>query len=161
VGIFNWSDEPQDIYFDLERLGLSSSKSFLIHEFWSNEYIGEFQEKVTIFDVPPRSVKLLCIREMKNVPQLLSTDTHFTQGGIEILSAGWDSRGQSFLAVYQNPRPSASSLFIYVPDAYVPTSMACFGTEYNFQWRYPIYRIDLAPTTNVVNLSVNFGKTSG
>jgi hypothetical protein len=161
VGIFNWSDEFQDISFELEQLRLSSSKSFLVHEFWANEYIGEFQKDVTILDMPPRSVKLLCIREMRGVPQLLSTDTHFTQGGIEILSAGWDARSQTFLAVYRNPKASASRLFIYVPDDYVPASMACFGTEYNFQWRQPIYRIDLAPTKNIVNLSVHFGRTSG
>ncbi|MFQ6040483.1 MAG: hypothetical protein ACE5PV_06465, partial [Candidatus Poribacteria bacterium] len=160
-GLFNWSDEFQDISFELERIGLSSSKSFLIHEFWSNEYIGEFQQNVTIFDLPPRSVKLLCIREMRDVPTLLSTDIHFTQGGVEILSEGWDERGQNFLAVYRNPRKSASSLFIYVPDDYVPASMACFGAEYSFQWNQPIYRINLAPTTNLVNLSVHFGKTSG
>jgi len=161
VGIFNWSDELQDISFELERIGLSSSKSFLIHEFWSKEYIGEFQQNVTIFDIPPRSVKLLCIREMGDVPKLLSTDTHFTQGGIEILSEGWDASSQTFLAVYRNPRGSGSSLFIYVPDDYVPASMACFGTEYSFQWNQPIHRINLAPTTNLVNLSVHFGKTSG
>ena len=161
VGIFNWSDGLEDISFELEQLGLSSSKSFLIHEFWSNEYIGEFQKSVMILNIPPRSVKLLCIREMKDVPQLLSTDTHFTQGGIEILSAGWDARSQTFLTVYRNPKTSASSLFIYVPDDYVPASMACLGTEYKFQWHQPIYRIDLAPTKNIVNLSVHFGRTSG
>ena len=161
VGIFNWSDEPQDISFDFEQLGLSPSNSFLVHEFWSKEYIGEFQQNVTLLDMSPRSVKLLGVREMKDVPQLLSTDAHFTQGGIEILSAGWDARSQSFLIVYRNSRAGASSLFIHVPDDYVPASMACLGSEYNFQWRQPIYRIDLVPTAEMVNLSVHFGKTSG
>lgn len=161
VGVFNWDDGTQDISFDFEQLGLSPSQSFIINEFWSQEYLGEFVKCATFLDLPPRSVELLCIRAQRKVPQLLSTDMHFTQGGVEILSAGWDARSHTFLAVCRNPKLSSGSLFIYVPDDYVPASIACFGAEYNFRWHRPIYQIKIAPAENIVNVSVHFGKISG
>jgi len=161
VGLFNWADLDADVSFKLEEIGLDSSKYYLAHEFWSKEYLGEFSGSITLFNLPPRSVKLLCLREERDVPQLLSTDMHFTQGGVEILSAGWDACSNSFLAVCQNPKQSYGNIFIYVPEDYVPASIACFGAEYNFNWRRPVYQIKLAPTDELVNISVHFGKTSG
>jgi len=161
VGIFNWADLDADVSFKLTDIGLDSSKYYLAHEFWSKEYLGEFRGSVILPDFPPRSVKLLCLREEKDVPQLLSTDMHFTQGGVEILSAGWDDRSNSFLVVCQNPKRSDGTIFIYVPEDYVPASVACYGAEYNFNWRRPVYQIKLAPTDKLVHVSVHFGKTSG
>ena len=161
VGIFNWADLDADVSFKLTDIGLDSEKYFLAHEFWSKEYLGEFKGSIILPDLPPRSVKLLCLREERDVPQLLSTDMHFTQGGVEILSAGWDARSNSFLVVCQNPKQSDGTIFIYVPEDYVPASVAGYGAEYNFNWRRPVYQIKLAPTDKLVHLSVHLGKTSG
>ncbi len=161
VALFNWADMDAEVSFKLEEIGLDSSKYFIAHEFWSKEYLGEFKGNITLPNLPPRSVKLLSLREERDVPQFLSTDMHFTQGGVEILSAGWDVRSNSFLIVCQNPKPSVGNIFIYVPEDYVPASIACLGAEYNFSWLKPVYQIKLAPTDKLVHISVRFGKTSG
>ena len=161
VGVFNWGDASQDVEFSLQTLGLDRSKYYLVHDFWNREFLGQARGWMTLFNLPPRSVKLLCVRPEEDTPQLLSTDMHFTQGSVEILSGGWDHRSQSFLAVCKPPRHSKGTLFIHVPAEYIPGATACYGSSYHFCWRKPVYEIEFGPTTNLVHVSIQFAKTSG
>ena len=161
VAVFNWTDIKADVDFTLESLGLNRSRYYLVHDFWNREFLGNVRERVTLFDIPSRSVKLLCLRAEQNVPQLLATDIHLTQGAVEVLSAGWDKRSQSFLAVCKPPRRSKGTLFIHVPQGYAPAAIACYGADYRFRWDRQIYEIDFNSSTALVQFSVQFAKTSG
>ena len=161
VGVFNWEDNVDEIYFPLESLGLDESKYYLIHDFWGREYLGAVRGSVTLLDLPPRSVKLLGIRAEQKSPQLIATDLHFTQGAVEIVSAGWDQRSQSFLAVCKPPRYSKGTLFFHVPEEYVPVTTACYGSNYHFLWNKPIYTLEFSPTSDFVHVSIQFARISG
>ncbi len=161
VGVFNWTDRKADVDFTLDSLGLNRSRYYLVHDFWNREFLGNVRERVTLFDIPSRSVKLLCLRAEKNVPQLLATDIHLTQGAVDVLSAGWDKRSQSFLAVCKSPRHSKGTLFIHVPQGYAPAGIACYGADYHFRWDRQIYEIEFNSSTALVQFSVQFAKTSG
>lgn len=161
VGVFNWGDNVDEIYFPLDSLGLDGSKYYLIHDFWGREYLGAARGSVTLLDLPPRSVKLLAIRAEQKSPQLISTDLHFTQGSVEIVSAGWDERSQSFLAVCKPPRHSKGTLFFHVPEEYIPAATACYGSDYHFLWKKPIYTLEFSPTSDFVHVSIQFAKVSG
>lgn len=162
VGIFNWKDKPEEIQFNLSSLGLDKSKSYLIYEFWNQRYLGVVNGSVTLIDVPPRCARLLCIREEQKNPQLLATDVHFTQGGSEILSAGWDQRSRSFLVVCDTKRRPCSMLSVYVPKDYLPVETACYESNYSFSWNPPVYQIKLKdPKSDLVQVSIKFATTSG
>ena len=161
VGVFNWGDGREDAEFTLDSLGLSRSKYYLVHDFWNREFLGSVRDTVTLFDTPSRSVRLLCLRAEKDIPQLLATDIHFTQGSVEILSAGWDGRSQSFLVVCKPPTRSKGTLFIHVPEGYVPAATACHGSNYHFRWKRPIYEFEFDSTTELVQVSIHFARASG
>ena len=161
VGVFNWTDIKADVDFTLDSLGLNRSRYYLVHDFWNREFLGNVRERVTLFDIPSRSVKLLCLRAEQNVPQLLATDIHLTQGGVDVLSAGWDKRSQSFLAVCKPPKRSKATLFIHVPQDYAPAAIACYGADYRFRWDRQIYEFEFNSSTALVQVSVQFAKTSG
>ena len=161
VAVFNWTDIKADVDFTLDSLGLNRSRYYLAHDFWNREFLGNVRERVTLFNIPSRSVKLLCLRAEQNVPQLLATDIHLTQGAAEVLSAGWDKRSQSFLVVCKPPRRSKGTLFIHVPQGYAPAAIACYGADYHFHWDRQIYEIEFNSSTALVQFSVQFAKTSG
>ena len=161
VGLFNWEDLPGDISIKMSDIGLSSSRSYIAHEFWTNEFLGEFQKSIDIYDIPPRSVLLLCLREQKNHPQIISTDIHFSQGGVEILSAGWDRRSSTLLASTRGYREVEGNIFIYVPPDFVPSSVSCFGSDYSYAWSPPILTITLSSLKDPVTLAVGFSRTRG
>ena len=120
AAIFNWNDYEDDAYVELDILGLGKSKEYLVHDFWMRQYLGKASHSLTLLNIPPRSVKLLCFREEQNIPQLLATDMHYTQGAVEVLSAGWDAHSQSYLLVCKPLRQADSTCFVHVPEGYLP-----------------------------------------
>ena len=161
IGVFNWTDRKADVDFTLEALGLSRSQYYLVHDFWNREFLGNVRERVVLFDIPSRSVKLLCLRAEQEAPQLLATDIHLTQGGVDVLSAGWDKQSRSFLAVCKPSTQGKGTLFIHVPEGYAPAATACYGAEYHFRWNRQIYEFEFNSTAALVQVSVQFAKTSG
>lgn len=161
LALFNWDDVDDEISFMLNQVGLDQAKSYIVYDFWEEEYIGEFTENITLYNLPPHSMKLLCVRERQEVPQIMSTNIHYTQGGIEIISSGWDERSQTLLGVCKTSNSPKGKIFIYVPNGFVPAYTACYGAEYSFNWQSPIHSIEMKPFNEVVNFSINFGKTSG
>ena len=162
VAVFNWRDHEDDVDFELDALGLpASKKDYLVHDFWMRQYLGTVSESVTLLNIPSRSVKLLCLREEQDVPQLLSTDIHWTQGSVEILSAGWDSKSESYLLVCKPPRQAKGTCFIHVPEDYLPIGMSAYGSEYHYRWEAPICQVTFGPTEQLIHANVRFARTSG
>ena len=111
-------------------------------------------------DVPPQSGRLLCIRLKQDIPQLLATDLHFSQGGADVLSVGWDEDQQTFLLVCRAPREKGD-IFLHLPDDYLPTETACVGAKYTYKWQKPIHKITFSQAQQkVIQLSIRFSKTS-
>ncbi len=163
AAIFNWNDHEDDVYFNLAALGASESEDFLVHDFWMRQYLGKVSQSVNLLNIPPRSAKLLCFREEQDVPQLLATDMHYTQGSADILSAGWDPHSQSFLLVCKPLRQAEGTCFIHVPEDYLPISVATYGSDYQYSWDKPIYQLTFTQPHpgQLVHTSIHFAKTSG
>ena len=163
AAVFNWNDREDDVYFQLDALGVPESNGFLVHDFWMRQYLGKVSQSVNLLNIPPRSAKLLCFRQEQDVPQLLATDIHYTQGRAEILSAGWDSHSQTYLLVCKPLRQAEGSCFIHVPEDYLPISVATYGSEYKYNWDKPIYQLTFTETQpdQLVHASIHFAKTSG
>lgn len=161
LGVFNWKDQQDDIHLDLKKVGLNPDKDYLVHDFWMRQYLGVVSKNVTLLNIIPRSARLLCLREEQQVPQLLSTDMHYTQGSIEILSAGWDENSQSYLLICQPPHQTEGSLFIHVPENYIPVSVSAYGSDYRYSWDKPIYQITFGETDSLIHASIQFTQTTG
>ncbi len=161
LGVFNWKDQQDDIHLDLDKVGLNPEKDYLVHDFWRRQYLGVVSKNVTLLNLIPRSAKLLCLREEQSVPQLLSTDMHFTQGSIEILSSGWDEHSQSYLIICQPPHQTEGSIFIHVPENFIPVGVSAYGSDYEYSWEKPIYQITFDTSDSLVHASIKFTQTSG
>ena len=163
AAIFNWNDHEDDAYFELDVLGLGASKEYLVHDFWMRQYLGKASHGLNLLNIPPRSVKLLCFREAQSVPQLLATDMHYTQGAVEILSAGWDDHSQSYLLVCKPLRQADSTCFIHVPEGYLPVGVAAHGSGYRYNWDAPVCQLTFTrpQPDKLVQASIQFAKTSG
>ena len=161
IGIFNWSDHQEDILLDLADTTIDDDKDFLVHDFWMRQYLGIVSKKVSLMNIPPRSAKLLCLRKQQHVPQLLSTDLHYSQGAVEILSAGWDEHSNSFMLVCRPPRESEGTFYIHVPEDYIPIGVSTFGSKYRYKWEKPVYELTFDPTDTLIHTSIQFSKTTG
>ncbi len=161
LGIFNWQDKQDDVHLNLAEIGLNDDTDYLVHDFWMRQYLGVVSKNVTIMNLAPRTAKLLCFREQQQIPQLLSTDIHYTQGGVEILSTGWDDHSQSYLLICQPPRQSSSTFFVHVPENYIPIGVSAFGSDYQYSWDKPIYQLNFDETDSLIHASIQFTKIEG
>lgn len=161
VGIFNWKDQQDDIHLNLDSFGLNPEKGYHVHDFWMRQYLGIISKNVNLMNMPPRSAKLLCLREEQQVPQLLSTDMHYTQGSVEILSAGWDNHSQSYLLICKPPRETEGTFFIYVPEKYLPIGVSAYGSDYHYSWDKPIYKLTVGPSETYIHASIQFSNITG
>ncbi|MFW9847128.1 MAG: glycoside hydrolase family 36 protein, partial [Candidatus Thorarchaeota archaeon] len=80
VGVFNLEETPIDIEFTLTDVGLEEDTPHHLFEFWTEQYEGLYEKAVKIDHLKPHTVKLLAIRPETDVPSVLSTSMHFTQG---------------------------------------------------------------------------------
>ena len=91
VALFNWDDGEKTVGCGWDEIGESAGRRFLAWEFWNGEWLGEKSGRLEIA-VPPRSVRLVCLRPALDRPQVLTSDRHVTQGGVELEDESWNEK---------------------------------------------------------------------
>ncbi len=118
VGLFNWSDEEeQEISIDFKELYLDSSEKYLLFDFWRSKFLGEFQGSFSA-TLQPRSCLVLALHRKSEVPKVISTDRHITQGGIELIDVKWDEANNTLRGISKSPKNTSHNIFIYLPKGY-------------------------------------------
>lgn len=119
VWMFNYDERLViEKSIELDRLQLEgSSKAYLAYEFWTQRLHGEIKGRVSI-RLQPSSVALLALHQKRSVPQVISTDRHFTQGALELESVEWDAAANELRGVSLGPVGTAHNVAIYIPESY-------------------------------------------
>ena len=98
VNIFNVSEEDRQVEVNLQQnLYLKKDTKYLVYEFWKKEFLGIFENQFDTW-IEQHQTKTFCVREYKNIPQIVSTSRHITQGGLELNHVTWEGdtlRGNS------------------------------------------------------------------
>ncbi len=68
--------------------------------------------------LPPTSVHHLAIHEKQGVPQVISTDRHYTQGAVELEAVTWDPASKTLSGVALGKPGMSWRLAVYVPPGY-------------------------------------------
>jgi len=113
VGVFNWDD----VYNDYSvPLAFADSGVWHGFDFWNEQYLGIFRDRMPVNDVPPHGCKILALRRRTNHPQLIGTNLHIFQGAVDIESVAFDDRAMRIRVrhFYQKER----KLFFWHPPTY-------------------------------------------
>jgi hypothetical protein len=161
LALLNLADTFEDVDIQFGDLGLNKAKSYLAYEFWDGRFFGSYQRTFSVAGLPPRSVKLFALREETEVPMLLATDFHVSQGQVELMTLGWDEKGQTLLGVCRDLKKGRGTLLFHVPDTHVPIAVACAGSKYSYAWKPPVYELHLAFGDEPAPFSIRFAHTSG
>ncbi len=120
VSVSNLNEEPIDIRFSLEEIGLDESGPCHVFNFWDESYEGIYEKTVSLRKLPSHSSKLFAIKPEELVPSLLSTSIHFTQGAVEIGAYEWNSKTNELeLTVIRSTR-KAESIFVVFGGTWKP-----------------------------------------
>src|SRR5207245_9343699 len=67
-----------------------STPSYLAYDFWDQRLLPLSNGTVRL-RFPPASVRLLALRAQHDMPQVVGTDRHYTQGAVELAQVQWDA----------------------------------------------------------------------
>ncbi|HEX5150404.1 MAG TPA: glycoside hydrolase family 36 protein [Parafilimonas sp.] len=116
VAFFNASlTEAVEKKFPMERLWLDPNKTYLVFDFWRQQFVGEITNEI-IVTVQPGSVTLLALHEKTGKPQFISTDRHVLQGAIEMENVFWNEDTKTISGTSMAPLNTAHNVFVYVPE---------------------------------------------
>jgi len=100
--------------FPLSRLWLESSKTYLVFDFWKQQFMGEITREINA-EVHPGSVTLLAVHEKLGHPQFIGTDRHVLQGAIEVEQVSWDEKNNSLSGISTGALGTSYNVLIYIP----------------------------------------------
>ncbi len=125
TAVFNLEEKKEKIVVDFAKLGLTGGDEYLVWEFWGNEFLGRHRSQIAI-ELAKTSVKLLLIKKVPDKPDVLSTDMHLTQGGVELKNLKWSESLKELSGTCCRPRGEKGHIFIYTPGGY-RIKKACVG----------------------------------
>ncbi|HMF34048.1 MAG TPA: glycoside hydrolase family 36 protein, partial [Candidatus Lokiarchaeia archaeon] len=132
VATFNWGvntnlltgdrvpEGPKEVLVEFSELGVSSGTPCHVFDFWSETYLGVFENLFTS-SLEPRHVQLLAIHPVDPAtrPQFLSSNRHITQGGVELSNLCWDPDSMVLSGTLSAVANFSHRLFFHVPPTYV------------------------------------------
>ncbi len=82
------SPRLRNLTVTFRELGLDEAVPYLVYDFWSEAFLGEHRGSLTAL-VKLAGCRALAVHKRLDHPQLLSTNRHLTQGGIELHDLRW------------------------------------------------------------------------
>jgi hypothetical protein len=81
-------------------MGLDAGKRYYVYDFWNDAYLGRFPGTHRFEQVlRPGEARMMAVREVIEVPQVLATDRHLMQGLVDLSEVAWDARTRTLSGV--------------------------------------------------------------
>jgi len=105
----------RDYEISFEKLSLSGEKEYHVFDFWNRKYMGSFSCKINVSKLLPHHCIVLGIREKKDIPQIMATDMHISQGELELESSSFEDGS---LKIKMSTCGKKGNIYIYIPEGY-------------------------------------------
>jgi hypothetical protein len=118
VGLFNYEQGGAvEKGVSLASLGLEAGQKWLAFDFWQQRLIGSVDAELRTL-VPPAAVALVALRRDRGMPQVISTDRHFTQGGVELRAVDWRAESNALSGTSLGGSATAHNVLVHVPPGF-------------------------------------------
>jgi hypothetical protein len=115
VGLTNWrsAKTTREVSFE-DKLGLDAGASYIAFDFWGQELLGVFKDRMEV-EIEPHDTRVLFIHPLLSRPQLVGTSRHIT-GAYSILDVAWDAARNRLRGSSEAVPGDAYTLWVYVPE---------------------------------------------
>jgi len=125
VSLFNWDENNAcEIGFTMQEAGLDPDKEYLAYDFWNNKMLGRIKGWLKL-KVPPKANALIALHPYLGRPQIVSSDRHLTQGGVELVALKWDKKKNLLKGRINLVANNPAALVVYVPEGFKPEGASC------------------------------------
>jgi hypothetical protein len=116
VAIYKWWGKTEPFSIKTSRIGLPPAPEYVGFDFWANKFVPPFKDALSIV-LEKDSCCCIAVRPSSNVPQLIGTSRHVTQGIVDVTEEAWDSVAQTLSGVSAVVSNDPYELRIVVPSA--------------------------------------------
>jgi hypothetical protein len=116
---YNWTDKPlPETLVPFADLGLARNREYLVYEFWTKKPLGVFRGQFPAEASPPGSVRMYAIRQKLDRPQIVSTNRHISQGGVDLLEATWNAAAKTLSGRSAVVQDDPYEITVCVPEGF-------------------------------------------
>jgi hypothetical protein len=119
VGLFNFEDQPRELTVSFASLGLKADADRAVFEFWQQRLLAVEREHFAM-TLAPHTSRIVSIRKLSGVPQVVGTDMHVLQGFHELPEVKWDAAAKTLSGRCRRAAGMEGQLFVYVPSGLEP-----------------------------------------
>lgn len=117
VSLFNWEEKSREVCVRLEELGLDAARTYLAYDCWNRKFIGPVRG-VLRAEVPGHGNVLLAVYPDLGRPQVVFSDRHLAQGGVDLKQLSWDAGQRKLSGVIGLVANHPTRLAIALPAGY-------------------------------------------
>ncbi len=117
VDVFHGGEDRKEKWIDLDRDLHLDKDEYHVFDFWREEYLGSFSDRMKL-DFAPCESRVLAFRKKLDRPQLVSTTRHITQGAAEIEDLYWEEDTKVLWIHSAVVKEDAYRMYLYVPEGY-------------------------------------------
>ncbi len=117
IDVCNVAQRENGYILYMQEVGLEPEAEYLLFDFWRDTFIGRIRNHVELSFLPCES-RVLAIRKYTGVPQLVSTNRHVSQGGVDILQVKWEEDTLTLCGVSSVVKEDVYRLYIYIPEGF-------------------------------------------
>lgn len=132
----NWRSETTERTLDfIRQLGLPGGR-YVVFDFWQQQPLGIFQDKLTL-TIEPHDTRVLLIHPLENRPQLIGNSRHIS-GSFSILSQAWEPSRRELHGESATISGAPYILWFSLPERYHKASLQVLskpGKEMPAEWR--------------------------
>ena len=115
VGLINWSEDPIEETVRFADLGLPPDAECLVFDFWTGTLVGRFDGECSA-TVPAGSARCLRIVPVPDLPAVVGTDMHVTQGLVELSDVRWDEEKLTLSGEALRAPGGEGTVYVWVPE---------------------------------------------
>jgi len=122
VGVFNFGKQAAPRTVRLADLGLATTGTYIVYDFWNRRCLGRIENEVSL-ELPPTACRVLAIHRQSGAPQIISTNRHISQGGVDLLDVLWDPTRSELSGRSRVVGGDPYELRLWVPEGFRPAGV--------------------------------------
>jgi NPCBM/NEW2 domain/Melibiase len=169
LAMYNWSSSPSPVKVNTAKSGLPQAAEYVAFDFWAGKFVPPFHDGIGGM-MGGKTSRVLAVRPVSGVPQLLSTSRHITQGMVDVSGEKWDSSSSMLRGSCDVVAADPDELRIVVPsgnDSWVSGNITLSeedrkaGVTASMNQQGPRIRVTLvSPVSRTVRWEIPFKKGS-
>ncbi len=121
LNVFNSKDAKNSDTVDLKKDLCLENGEYLVFDYTDDKFLG-IKDSTFSLKLGAYASKILSIRKKQNIPQIISTSRHISQGAMEISDLIWTNDENTLTIKAEVIKDAPYKVTLFVPDEYTPIS---------------------------------------